>query len=266
MLLQGIARATEAAGFALLLVPATRVEARAAVRDAVVDVFCIYSMPDGHPGVVAALERGLPIVVVDGAPLEGHAYVGIEDRAGARRAAEHLIELGHRRFGVVSERTQEGRYAGPLTVEREAAATDFVTRERLTGWREALEAAAVEWAALPRFEAPGNDPALGREAAHGVLAAEPRPTALLALTDVLALGALEAARERGLRVPGDLSIVGFDDVPAAAWTQPGLTTVRQPLLEKGEIAGRLLIDAAPQREIVLPVELVVRGSTAPPPD
>jgi LacI family transcriptional regulator len=76
---------------------------------------------------------------------------------------------------------------------------------------------------------------------------------------------MQAAREIGLRVPDDLSVTGFDDIPGAAWTQPGLTTVRQPLIEKGETAGRLLTaETIEARDIILPVELVVRGSTAPP--
>jgi DNA-binding LacI/PurR family transcriptional regulator len=84
---------------------------------------------------------------------------------------------------------------------------------------------------------------------------------VLAATDQLALEAVETARAAGVRVPEDLSVVGFDDIPGAAWS--GLTTVRQPLFEKGEIAGRMLTDGA-VREVILPVELVVRGSTAAP--
>jgi DNA-binding LacI/PurR family transcriptional regulator len=110
---------------------------------------------------------------------------------------------------------------------------------------------------------PANRPERGLEGGRAVLAAEPRPTALLALTDQIAIGAREAAAELGLDIPGDLSIAGFDDIPGAAGA--GLTTVRQPLREKGELAGRMLIadDPAP-REVILPVELIVRGSTAPP--
>jgi DNA-binding LacI/PurR family transcriptional regulator len=225
LLLRGIVRAVEAAGLALLLVP----EHGAGVRDAVVAALGVCSLPAKHPGVQAALERRLPLVVVDQPRLPGHAYVGIDERGGARRAAEHLLALGHRRFAVVCE---------PQT-----------HRERLAGYRRALDAAGADWA---RRELPA------------ALAAEPRPTAVLAATDRLALAALEAARDAGLRVPEDLSVVGFDDVPGAARSHPALTTIRQPLLEKGELAGRLLV-AAPTRQVaILPVELVVRGSTAPP--
>jgi DNA-binding LacI/PurR family transcriptional regulator len=239
MLLQGFARATEDAGLALLVLPG-----RGGVRDAVVDAFCLYSMAAEHPDVAAARDRGVPLVAVDEPRLDGHAFVGVEDRHGARLAIEHLVALGHRRFALL------------------AAPTSFVHRERLAGYREALEAREIEWAAVARFELSGNLFEHGLEGGRLALATDPRPTALVAATDQLALGVMEAAREAGLRVPQDLSVVGFDDVPAAAWAHPALTTVRQPLFEKGEVAGRLLSRGADGRVVILPVELVVRGSTS----
>jgi DNA-binding LacI/PurR family transcriptional regulator len=227
LLLQGIARTIEDAGLALLLVPD-----HGGVQDAVVQSLCICTLPAGHPSVAAAIERRLPLVVVDEPRLAGHAYVGIDDRRGARLAAEHLLALGHRRFALL---------CGESTTQR----------KRFTGFRDAVEAARARW------EAP--------EDLAEALVADGRPTALLAGSDQLALAALESARDAGLVVPHDLSIVGFDDIPGAAWSVPALTTVRQPLLRKGEIAGQLLTAAATAaRDVVLPVELVVRGSTARP--
>jgi len=225
LLLRGIARAVEAAGLGLLFVP----EHGGGVRDAVVGALGVYSVPAGHASVQAALERRLPLVVIDRPRLPGHAYVGTDERGGARRAAEHLLALGHRRFAVVSE--------------------PDVHRERLAGYRKALDAAGADWS---------------RRQLRGVLAADQRPTAVLAASDRLALGVLDAARAAGLRVPQDLSVVGFDDLPSAAGSLPPLTTIRQPLVEKGEIAGRLLTAAPTDHAAILPVELVVRGSTAPP--
>ena len=207
MLLQGVARATEEAGLAMLVVP----ERGDGVRDAVVDAFCLYAMAPDHPSVEAAQVRGLPLVVVDEPRLDGHAFVGCEERLGARLAAEHLLELGHRHFAVL---------------------TDGGHGERLAGYRDALAAAGAEWVEGPHFR--------------------PGPTAVLATTDRLALDVLET-------VPDGVSVVGFDDIPAAAAAR--LTTVRQPLVEKGEIAGRLLSEGAAD-EVILPVELVVRDSTA----
>jgi DNA-binding LacI/PurR family transcriptional regulator len=227
LLLQGIARTMEDAGLALLLVPD-----RGGVQDAVVQSLCICALPEEHPNVAAALARRLPLVVVDEPRLADHAYVGIEDRRGARAAAEHLLALGHRRVGLL-------------------CGESVTQRERLAGFREALEAAHARW------EVPED---LG-----AALRSDERPTAVLAGSDQRALAALEAARDAGLVVPHDLSIVGYDDLPGAAWSVPALTTVRQPLLRKGEIAGQLLASGAGSgRAVVLPVELVVRGSTARP--
>ena len=120
-------------------------EDRAAVREAVVSGFCAYSLPVDDPDLAAAIERRLPLVIVDEPRTSEHTFVGIDDRAGARLAAEHVAALGHRRIGVVSFRTTDDHYTGPLTPEREAAATYPVTAARLAGWRDGLEAAGIPW-------------------------------------------------------------------------------------------------------------------------
>jgi DNA-binding LacI/PurR family transcriptional regulator len=258
LLLQGIAQATEAARMPVLIIPSLRGhddDGQSAVRDAVVRAFCVYSMPEDSPDVHAALERRLPIVVVDEPRLGGHSYVGIDDRAGGRLAAEHLLALGHRRIAVVSERTAEGGRSGPLSPEREAAATYPITRERLQGSRDALEAAGIDWAAVPKHECLLNAREEGRAGAAALLARDPTITAFICQTDQIALGALAHVRDRGI------SVVGFDDIPAAE--RADLTTIRQPLLEKGLTAGRLLTSDAEPQTVMLPVELIARGSTRP---
>jgi len=268
--LQGFAGATEEAGLAVVILPgfAGRPgrphggrDRQAAVREAVVSGFCAYSLPVDDPGFAAALERRLPLVVVDEPRTGEHTFVGIDDRAGARLAAEHVAALGHRRVGVVSFRTTDDGYSGPLTPEREAGSTYPVTAGRLAGWRDGLEAAGIPWDSVAKEERVVNAPDAGADALRAVLAREPGVTAVLCSTDQMALGAMSAAVAAGRP---DLSLVGFDDIPAAEAL--GLTTVRQPLLEKGLTAGRLLVeppeDPAP-REIVLPVELVPRASTRP---
>jgi len=142
-----------------------------------------------------------------------------------------------------------------------------VTRLRLNGYRRALHEAGVDWESVPVAECFPNAPQAGQQAVAMLLSRTPQPTAILSITDQLALGALAGAAAAGLAVPRDLSVVGFDDVPDAARAEPPLTTVRQPLLEKGRIAARLLTgppDSA-VRVVQLATELVVRGSTAPPP-
>jgi DNA-binding LacI/PurR family transcriptional regulator len=156
-------------------------------------------------------------------------------------------------------------FDGPADAARQAAAQFHSSRQRLVGYREALETAGVDWTSVRVQEGGmphGRD--AGRRAAAALLDRADRPTALLAMSDELAIGALEIAEERGIDVPGRLSVVGFDDAPAAAQTRPALTTVWQPHREKGEAAALLLLDgdgAAADR--MLPTRLVVRASTAP---
>jgi DNA-binding LacI/PurR family transcriptional regulator len=135
----------------------------------------------------------------------------------------------------------------------------------LRGYGDALRAADSGWEALTFFESESNDPAGGAATALEMLRRKDPPTAILTDSDQLALGVLQAAAEAGLRVPDDLSIIGMDDVPAAAVVTPALTTIRQPLVEKGETAGRILLgERSSKQKIVFPVELMVRDSTAPP--
>lgn len=105
----------------------------------------------------------------------------------------------------------------------------------------------------------------GRVAGGRLLDRAERPTAIIALSDVLAIGVLEAAAERGISVPGELSVAGFDDVPEAATADPPLTTIRQPHQRKGSEAVRLLLEGPEAESVLLPIELVVRASTAPAP-
>lgn len=274
LFLKGVAAATEEAGMGLVLVPGSvgsSVEERAsAVMDAAVDGFIVYSVADDDPLVEAALRRRLPTVIVDQPLRDSVPFVGIDDEAAAREVAQHLVELGHEWFGVASFGISEtGPFSGFAGPRRQASATFPVTRARLAGYRAVLEAAGLSWSEVPVYECPGSSRALGREAARALLSREPRPTAILTLSDQLALGAIKAAEKRGLSVPEDLSVVGFDDVLEAASSSTPLTTVHQDHAEKGELAGRLLVAQLREEETevrnLLPARLVVRGSTGRPP-
>lgn len=196
---------------------------------------------------------GYPFVVVDprGPLEEGIASVSAQNAAGARAATRHLLDLGHRRIGVIT---------GPPGW--------IATEERLIGYHAALAGAGV----LP-------DPALeptsdflvegGRDAARRLLSLPEPPTAIFGFNDALAIGAVQAARELGLRVPDDLSVVGFDDSDEAALVTPALTTVRQPLGEMGRMAVSLLMrlldgQRVEAGKVELATKLIVRRSTAPP--
>ncbi|QFZ17164.1 LacI family DNA-binding transcriptional regulator [Saccharothrix syringae] len=231
------------------------------VARAQADVVVAYSLPDDAPALAAARARGLPMVVIDQPVLPDTARVEVDDLGGARMAATALRELGHRRFGVVTFALHPDGHSGPVSAERLESAPFRVTRDRLRGYLAVV-------GAQPVWECARSSRELGRAGARELLSASPRPTALLCASDELAFGALQAVRDLGLRVPADVSVIGFDDVPAAEHADPPLTTVRQPLTEKGRRAGelalRLLDGGRPGEPTRLPVSLVLRDSTAAP--
>ncbi|WP_438487882.1 LacI family DNA-binding transcriptional regulator [Streptomyces sp. S186] len=171
-----------------------------------------------------------------------------DNRGGARRLTGHLLALGHRRIGCVT---------GP--------AGRTTTAERLAGHRDALAAHGI--ADVPERTVPGAyDRGSGYDAALELLRREPALTAVVAANDTAALGVCAALRDRGLRIPEDVSVTGFDDLPFSADATPALTTVRLPLREAGARAGRLAVGRAtapPGGVATLPAELLVRESTEP---
>jgi DNA-binding LacI/PurR family transcriptional regulator len=264
--LQGVAEIGEQEDAALLILSAIDEDAaRRVVRRAAVDGFIIYCLATETAVINAMLERGQPVVAVDEPGFVDGPGVGIADRAGARQAAEHLVGLGHRRIAIVSMETRPDGYVGPLDAARRAGSVYAVTDERLAGYEAGLAAGGVDLAALRIEERPCNSPHGARDAALALLSESPQPSAILAMGDIFALAAIDAAAALGLRVPDDLSVVGFDDIPLASQVTPPLTTVRQPLVEKGRIAAELLLGRRrSEAPIVLPTELIVRGTTAPP--
>ncbi|HWS82171.1 MAG TPA: substrate-binding domain-containing protein, partial [Rubrobacter sp.] len=233
---------------------------------AAVDGFVIYSMSDEESLLAAALQRRLPAVVVDQPRREGVPFVGVDDEGAARTAAEHLLDLGHERFAIVSFGLSPDGHQGIADSDRQERTTFRVSRMRLQGYRAALEAAGLSWSGVPVYECQGSTRGLGYLAVEALFRSHQEPTAILALSDQLALGAIQWMTERRISVPQDVSVVGFDDIPAAASADPPLTSVHQDHAEKGRLAGRMLVaqlreEAAPSAEL-LATRLVVRGSTA----
>jgi DNA-binding LacI/PurR family transcriptional regulator len=271
-LLAGITSIAEDTGTGLLLASGSAVPGRAgAVATAVIDGLIVASLSDDDPALHAALARRLPLVVLDQPDSERLVdrdgrhppWIGIDDRAAAAGAAQHLLDLGHRRLGVVSFAL--GRPPVRALVDEQAQLTTSyaVTRRRLAGYRDAAVRAGLDWSTVPVATGADSTVAEGAAAAAALLELSPRPTALLCLSDRLAEGALGTADRLGLRVPRDLSVVGFDDAEPAA--RFGLTTVRQLHRRKGEMAATALLDLlagrTPEPVRHLPTELVVRSST-----
>ena len=259
--LHGLAAGTEERGLGLTLVPRIEGGDASLVQAALVDGFVLSCVPADDPRMDAVRARRLPFVGVDFDPADDLMRVNIDDRGGARSAAEHLTALGHRRFGIVLAHDAPDSTGA----EAEAAATHHVERERLAGWREGLAAAGIDFSEVPVATPPGKGIETGRLGAARLLDRAERPTAILALSDLIAMGVIQSARERGISVPHQLSVTGFDDVPEAALSDPPLTTIRQPLQLKGSEAVRLLLEGEAAQSVVLPTELVVRASTSPAP-
>jgi DNA-binding LacI/PurR family transcriptional regulator len=270
LLFDGLAQELEHDQQALLLLAgrAPRGPDPAAVREAVVDAWVIASLSSDSPAIAAARARQQPMVALDQPILPGVPVVALDDAGGTRAAMEHAIGLGHRRIGVVSFAIVDDDLYGLADLDRQAATTYAVTARRLAGAAAAVKEAGMQWAGIPVVESPHNNPECAAEAAALLLSRRPRPTAIVTFSDQLALGVLYAARAAGLSVPAQLSVVGFDDTPAAALADPPLTTVRQPLGERGRAVGRLVRELLAGEQPTIPppypTELIVRGSTAPP--
>ena len=192
-------------------------------------------------------------------------FVGIDDRAAARTLAAHVAGFGHRRVAIVAHWATDDDVTGPVDLTPEDLRYS-VSGERTRGYRDAFEAAGVPWSDILLINAIENDRAAGRDAAAHALDRLDRSTAILTTSDVLALGVLDALKDRGLQPGRDVSVTGFDDIPEAELA--GLTTIRQPSYERGRISGEMLLDPPedPQaRRRVLPTTLVVRKTTGPAP-
>lgn len=269
----GLAESCEEVGQGLLLVavgPGRSVaEGSHAVLNAGVDGFVVYSVADDDPYLQVALERNLPVVVVDQPKdVPGTSGVCINDREAMRELADYVVGLGHTAIGLLTMRLGGERTAGPAAVaglERLRSPHFHVQRERVNGVRDAMAAAGLDPQLLTVVESFEHLPTSGGAAAEVALAANPRITALMCTADVLALSAMDYLRARGIYVPGQMTVTGFDGVPEALGR--GLSTVAQPNAEKGRLAGKLL--HSPPRsglpaDEVLPTELI-RGRTAGPP-
>jgi len=264
--MSGISQACDATGAGISLVSAANKEQLAwNIQSALVDGFIVFCVEGGSRLVELTRERKLPFVTLDFAEHDDTvATIGVDDVAGAGMAARHLAELGHRCFAVLALPTIETGY-GPTTLERAQNAIYSGTRDRIRGYFEVLAAHGIDVKAVPIYETE-NDEASTRAGMEHLFASPEPPTAILAMSDRMALAALDWLRERGIEVPREVSVIGFDGVPESAVSAPPLTTVAQPIVEIGRRAVQTILgfDGTIRREI-LDVELIVRGSTAAAP-
>lgn len=262
-LIQGVAAVCDETGRGISVYAAADVgSARKALGSAAVDGFIMYCMEE-EPGVLDIIKsRGLPVVTVDQPPVAGCRTVTVADRTGAEAAARHLIGLGHRRIGVLSMELLPDSREGEVTLPRIDASIYAACQQRLYGYLDVLAEAGIP-AGEVAIEECLFEPASTERGMARLMRRRPGLTAILATCDRLALWAMAWLAKQGLSVPGDVSVTGFDDIAAAAAATPPLTTIRQPLVEKGRAAAELLIDPRGRDEIHFGTELVLRASTGP---
>lgn len=252
--LQGVGNVCDDRGLAALIVSPLDGSLDGAIARAAVDGFIIMGLNEQHQEVAPLAKRRVPFVIVDG-DAETVSSVNIDDEGGAYAAAALLLSHGHRDLAILTFETPLGHLEDVFY---------GVGGRRLRGYRRAFADYGVPWrdeALIPSLSSiEGGEQSL-RAAWEGGL----RPTGVLAVSDAMAIGAVRAALAQGISIPGEMEIIGFDDVYLAQVMRPALTTVHQPIAEKGRVAAELLVAAlesstSPER-IILTTELIRRETT-----
>ena len=248
--LRGISTAIDEHCYSLLVSYAHAQDHLGAFKQKKVDGFIVLSPGALHHGLIGSLTRAsVPFVSTSRLDQEENLpYVDVDNVAGGILAVEHLIGRGHRRIAYIGKPS--------LTS----------SQDRLSGYRAALERHGIAIDDDLAIVAEGSSERHGYDAVQRLLNLAAPPSAIFFANDMLAIGAMKALEERQIRIPRNMSIVGFDDVPMAEFVSPPLTTIRQPAFEKGARATELLIQSLesqePPQSQVLEGELIVRKSTA----
>ncbi|MGN8019374.1 LacI family DNA-binding transcriptional regulator [Phyllobacterium sp. 22229] len=263
--LAALAEVCDAKGTGLTLVSA-RNQQRLSwnIKSALVDGFVLLCVEGGERLVELTRERQLPFVSLAlGVDDPTIPAIGVNNVDGAAAAAHHLTALGHRRFVILSTEFTDD-HVGRIDVHDIERGVYSTSRDRAAGYWRALARAGIARETVPVFETQ-ND----RQSVHAcleqVFAAAEHPTAILAMSDNIAMLAMAWLADRGLTVPDDISIIGFDGVPEGGICKPGLTTMAQPFQELALRAVRAILDdAMPEEREIIAVKLIERGSTAAP--
>lgn len=258
--LEGVGEVCNKEGLSLLIVPPLKGSIRRAIVNAAVDGFLTLGLEEFKATMVVLRQREVPFVTVDSDPIEGVTAVNIDDENGAKAAMHHILSAGHRDIAILAirsgKRCRYQEYTGTL-------------RSRMNGYLAALAefGLTLDRRRIRLVECMCTEKG-GQSGFRKVWKSRHRPTAIVTMSDIIGIGVANAARQAGVRVPEDLSIVGFDDIPLAALLTPPLTTVSQPLRKKGKLAADLLLsyiegNLDPSHH-VLPTKLIVRKSVCPP--
>jgi alanine racemase len=260
-LIQGIGEVCHQEDLSLTLLPPVRGSISEAVRNALIDGIIAVGVGPDTKVIELLHQRRKPFVTIDGEPSAETINIGIDDEGGAYEAMRHALDAGHRRIAILS-------LENPVLLDPDERYSR-VSEMRIAGYRRALAERGLDIDGkevslsfvLTSIEA-------GIDAMDALSTGGATPTAAVCMSDIIACGVYEWARIKGLRIPDDISVLGFDDIPMAAFLSPGLSTVRQPGVEKGHKAARIVVDLlagkASTPKVLLPVELVSRGSVAAP--
>jgi len=260
-LVLGVSLACDKAGATLSLVNGTDEARTSTIREALVDGFIL-----GHSADIdligSAQRRRLPFVILESDAGPDVNSIRIDGKAGAVMAVRHLTDLGHRRFAILSVR----RTSGPPIIHLPGRGRHTITagfsldHVRLEGFAEGLAKANLSINDVPIIETVPGELSAGAVVFDRV----PDATAILTMSDWQAITVLDEAVRRGIIIPDHISVVGFDGTAESARTRPALTTVAQDIVAKGRLAAEMILAGGPATQIVMPVELVIRGSTARP--
>jgi DNA-binding LacI/PurR family transcriptional regulator len=265
--LTGLSEVLEEHGISILLMPLSRRAAGSsgteadqsdvtAVRHANIDALTILSLPAQHPAAMLARARGIRVVTTSASNDPDSSWVAIDDFGAGVMIGAHLAELGHHDITVLVETNQPAGSPGRRLDVAELTFVDYVAR--VEGLRTAMPGHVMI------VSGGHNSIDSGASATGWLLDRDELPTAIVCLSDVLALGVLQALASRGLATPNHVSVCGFDDIAAAK--AANLTTVHQPIRDKGQHVGRLLIDPESRpRQVLLPINLIPRATTGPAP-
>lgn len=265
--LTGLSEVLEEHGISIMLMPLSRRGTGSsgtdadqsdvtAVRHANIDALTILSLPTDHPAAMLARARGIRLVTTSASNDPDSSWVAIDDFGAGVMIGEHLANLGHRDIAVLVETNQPAGSPGRRLEVAELTFLDYAAR--VDGLRKAMPGRVMI------VSGGHNSIESGAGATRWLLDRDELPTAVVCLSDVLALGALQALASRRLTPPHHVSVCGFDDIAAAK--AANLTTVHQPIRDKGQHVARLLIDPESKpRQVLLPVNLISRATTGPAP-
>ncbi len=259
--IEGIGKVCTTSGLSLMLVPPLMGSVRRAIVNAAVDGFLTLGLEEHKSTMMVLRQRHVPFVTIDSDPIEGIPGVNVDDAGGAKKAMEHLLAQGHRAIHILAIRSGKRgnyeEYVGTLGA-------------RVQGYLQALleYGLSIDSRHIKLTECENTEKG-GVDCFQKIWRARQHPTAILAMSDIIAIGVIKAAHAVEIQIPQDLSIIGFDDIPLASLLTPALTTVAQPSIQKGLLAAntlvRMIAGSIKPVHHCLPTDLVLRKTVSVPP-